>query len=98
MLPYKDNKYVFRKLAKDDRMAQVLREEYHWRFAFVSDKDNTFQSYLNDIMVFTACPVVAVDYCLSLNGPRLAFETAAALLGRVMVRDARCREGYLVMP
>lgn len=98
MLPYKDNKYVFRRLAKDDRMERVLKEEHHWRFAFISDKNNDFLPYLDDIMIFTSCPVIAVDYCFAPSGPRLAFETAAVLQGRIMVRDARCREGYLVMP
>jgi hypothetical protein len=78
--------------------ATLLKERFHWRFAFISDKDNSFRSYLDDIMVFTSCPVVAVDYCFHPDGTRLAFEVAAVLLGRVTVRDAHCREGYLVMP
>jgi hypothetical protein len=98
MLPYRDNKHVFRRLDKDSRLGEILKGEHHWRFALISDKDNDFRSYLDDVMIFTSCPVVAVDYCFHPNGPRLAFEVAAVLQGRVMVRDARCREGYLVRP
>lgn len=98
-LPWRDAK--LRK--SEERMLRLLpnREQlihFNFCFALISGKGNDFFTYLNDILRFPSCRVIAVDYCFCPSGPRLAFEVAAVLLERVAVRNEHCREGYLVQP